>query len=138
MRRVLVGEDPLRRQIGGLAVRILDIAPQSPFGPPPSDLAKYPVGSRTARLAVYGYAEGGVSEEVARHLTRQMFDVLPVSELEITLSNSPWFIDDPEYPAQWPFLDGARFPSRKEYLAAVTIACSMRGRGTSCKRQHPE
>ncbi|MBI5087224.1 MAG: hypothetical protein HZB13_21815 [Acidobacteria bacterium] len=133
-RRVLRGSDPLILPVHGVRVRILSIVPGRAWVASAGLPEAPPTKDRVTRLAVYAYARKGVNAEVAKGLTLALSGKLPVYELQVTLSDSPWFINDSEHPGRWPYMENVRFPSRAEHLASKSIVCQSDDRGIMCKQ----
>jgi len=131
------GRDPLLRRIGDAEIRIVRVIPLTAW------LSNRGIGDepftkdKLIRLCIYAYARNGVKIETCRELTRQLAGELPFYEVHVSLSDTPWFTNDPDYPGAWPFVAGLHYPSLQEHMASTTIVCRADGEKTGCERSVP-
>ena len=64
-----------------------------------------------------------LSNETGLKLMERFTD-LPFDEIYIQVRNDFWFIDAPEFPAYYPFENGAQVPSHEAYWNSSMLVCS--------------
>ncbi len=120
--QVLSGKDPLRVAVGEADFRIVHVS--------------------VGRAIAYGSdvrffvsTTGPLRLEPAEGLLQMLQASLPNFGASVNIQNSPWFINDVDYPFLNPFVETARPPTREEYLRTNTMSCMYVDGLPSCKIQ---
>jgi len=136
-RVVLAGEDPLRRRVRGRAVRVVEVLPGDQSARVLQVRAGLPELGRLQDLRVLAVVDGAPDCETAEELGAWWRALTVSREVSVELSDSPWFINVLEAPGRWPFVEGARFPSRGQHLRTRSVHVWIGPERRSCRAMEP-
>lgn len=121
-RRVLVGRDPLQREVLGQHVEVVYIVFSNGFR-----------GDMARSVGVYALMPGPLTEQVGLELLGQLDRLFTGLQVSVVIRNDSWFIYSAGYPFLNPFVNDGVPPSDVEYDQTKTLVCGHWTGTSSCQ-----
>jgi len=79
--------------------------------------------SKELRATVFAWTPQPLTESLGQQALTELRREIPYEDMTLHVRNDPWFIDEPPFPAFWPFDPEFPSPSKAQWTASPTLVC---------------